>query len=327
MSVAAGFAGAAVAAALALALSWKWQLGMRRAAVGLAMIGGVGGAAALAAGAALGLPDGARALVGAAVTLAIATGVLAYRFYRDPERTAPAGEHLVVSPADGTVVYVKRSRDGRVPVASKRGREVALQELTHTDVVVGEAVVVGIAMSFLDVHVNRAPIAGRVLLRRHFAGHFGSLGRPESVFENERVTTLIGANGGLEVAVVQIASRLVRQIASFVGEGDKVALGQRIGVIRLGSQVDLVLPARRDLSVLVGEGDRVSAGTSVIAMVAAGELARRRTGASAMAGSAGAGLAGSAGAGLAGSAGSAMAGSTGSAMAGSTGSGSAGAAA
>jgi phosphatidylserine decarboxylase len=287
MSVAAGFAGAAVAAALALALAWKWQLGMARSATGLGVMAAVGGAAALAAGAALGLADGVRALLGAVLTLVVAAGVLAYRFYRDPERTAPAGEHLVVSPADGTVVYVKRCRDGRAPVASKRGREVALRELTHTDVHTGDAVVVGIAMSFLDVHVNRAPIAGRVLLRRHFPGRFGSLRRPESVFENERVTTLIGGAGGLEVAVVQIASRLVRQIASFVGEGDKVALGQRIGVIRLGSQVDLVLPARRDLSVMVGKGDRVSAGTSVIAMVGAGGLGTRRTGAAAMAGSAG----------------------------------------
>ena len=119
----------------------------------------------------------------------------------------------MVSPADGKIVYVKRSRDGRVPVASKRGEQVALAELTHTDVHADDAVVVGIAMSFLDVHVNRAPIAGRVLLHRHFPGRFGSLGRPEMVFQNERATTLIGG-AGLEVAVVQIASRLVRQARS-----------------------------------------------------------------------------------------------------------------
>ena len=86
------------------------------------------------------------------------------------------------------------------------------------------------------------------------------------VFENERTTTLI-AGDTLEVAVVQIASRLVRQIVSYVREGEDVSLGQRIGIIRLGSQVDVVLPDRRDLSVLVGEGDRVTAGTSVIATI------------------------------------------------------------
>ena len=70
-------------------------------------------------------------------------------------------------------------------------------------------------MSFLDVHVNRAPIAGRVRLRKHFPGRFGSLGKPEMVFENERATTVI-ERGGMEIAMVQIASRLVRQIAAFV---------------------------------------------------------------------------------------------------------------
>jgi len=86
------------------------------------------------------------------------------------------------------------------------------------------------------------------------------------VFQNERTTTLI-AGRKLEVGVVQIASRLVRQIGSYVSDGDEVLLGQRIGVIRLGSQVDVVIPQRRDLCVLVAEGDRVSAGTSVLATV------------------------------------------------------------
>jgi phosphatidylserine decarboxylase len=263
-----GFAGAALAALLMLPLAWKWQLGMRRSAVGLGVIAVTSGAVGLAVAGGTGLPGAARALLGAALAVLGAFGVLAYRFYRDPERTSPDGDGLVVSPADGEIVYVKRSRDGRLPVASKHGANVALEELTHTVVHERDAVVVGIAMSFLDVHVNRAPIAGRVLLRRHFPGRFGSLRRPEMVFQNERTTTLI-AGARLEVAVVQIASRLVRQIASYVSEGDDVKLGQRIGIIRLGSQVDVVLPQRRDLCVLVRTGDRVSAGTSVIATIGA----------------------------------------------------------
>ena len=85
------------------------------------------------------------------------------------------------------------------------------------------------------------------------------------VFENERATTIIEQDE-LQVAVVQIASRLVRQIASFVREGQEVAVGQRIGVIRLGSQVDLVIPAREGLKVVVYPGARVRAGESIIAM-------------------------------------------------------------
>jgi phosphatidylserine decarboxylase len=267
-STAAAWAGGLVAAVAMLPLVWKWQLGMRRCIAGLAAIAAFAGAVVLAIGGRTGLSAWEGGVLGAGFTVVVAVAILAYRFYRDPERTPPEGEGLVVSPADGEIVYVKRSRDGQVPVASKHGEHVALEELTHTALHEGEAVVVGIAMSFLDVHVNRAPIAGVVVSSRHFAGRFGSLRQPEMVFQNERTTTLI-AGRKLEVAVVQIASRLVRQIASYVGDGDEVGLGQRIGSIRLGSQVDVVIPQRRDLCVLVSKGDRVSAGTSVLATVGA----------------------------------------------------------
>ena len=96
----------------------------------------------------------------------------------------------------------------------------------------------------------------------------GSLRRPEMEFVNERATTIIEGEA-LQVAVVQIASRLVRKIFAFVSPGQSVALGQRIGVIRFGSQVDLVLPAREDLRIAVCEGERVRAGESIVATIAA----------------------------------------------------------
>jgi phosphatidylserine decarboxylase len=260
-------AGGLAATALALAPAWKWQLGLRRVALGLGALALAAAAVVTAADALAGLPAVAQAALGGALTLAGGLAVLAHRFYRDPEREPPPRGDVVISPADGEVVYVRRSRGGRLPVATKRGRDVALEELTRTPVHEGDAIVVGIGMSFLDVHVNRAPVAGEVRVCRHFAGRFGSLGRPEMVFENERATTVIAAPG-LEVAVVQIASRLVRQIASYVDEGQRVALGQRIGVIRLGSQVDVVLPDRDDVRVLVRPGDRVRAGDSVVATFA-----------------------------------------------------------
>ena len=86
-------------------------------------------------------------------------------------------------------------------------------------------------------------------------------------FANERATTVIETSTGLEVAVVQIASRLVRQIVSYVEVGERIAQGQRLGIIRLGSQVDLVLPAGDGLEVCVAPGDRVQAGESVLARV------------------------------------------------------------
>lgn len=258
------YLGAAVAAVLLLPLVWKWGLGLRRVAAGLFVIALLGGGAGHALGIALGASALLRLFFGAVLTGLGAAAVTAHWFYRDPERTPPVGDDLVVSPADGEVVYVKRSRNGRLPVSTKHGHAVALEELTRTQVHEGESIVVGIGMSFLDVHVNRSPIAGRVVLRRHFAGRFGSLRRPETAFENERATTLI-VGPKLQVAVVQIASRLVRQITGYVREGEEVHVGQRIGAIRFGSQVDVVLPYRPDLQVMVRPNDRVRAGDTVIA--------------------------------------------------------------
>lgn len=256
------FIGAALALALALPLAWKWELGMRRVALAVAVFALLAGL--LSAPFDLGLA--ARALLVAALALAISLAVLAWRFYRDPERRPPAGDGLIISPADGEVLYVREAHDGVLPVATKHGRDYALTELTKTPLRENDSIVIGIAMSFLDVHVNRAPIAGRVTLRRHFPGRFGSLGKPGVVFENERATTVIEGSG-LEVAVVQIASRLVRQIAGFVEPDDEVALGQRIGVIRLGSQVDVVLPKHPGLEIEVTPGQRTFAGKSVLARI------------------------------------------------------------
>jgi phosphatidylserine decarboxylase len=252
--------GGLIALALTLPLAWKWELGVARVARGVIVIAVV--ASALLA--LVDVADGVRVVLVAALTLLVAFAVLAYRFYRDPEREVPNRHDAIISPADGEVVYVRRSEGGKLPGATKKGRDYELVELTKTPLEADEAVVIGIGMSFLDVHVNRAPIAGQVRVRQHFPGRFGSLGRPEMVYENERATTII-SRGDIEVAVVQIASRLVRQIASFVKPGEQVGLGQRIGVIRLGSQVDVVVPLRPGLEVNVAPGDRVWAGRTVLA--------------------------------------------------------------
>jgi phosphatidylserine decarboxylase len=258
--------GIAAALALALPLAWKWELGLVRVATGLTALG-VLAAAVLAAGSTVAeMGDVVRATLVGAFTIALGIAALAYRFYRDPERSAPERDDVIVSPADGEIVYVRRSTEGMLPVAEKHGRSYPLSELVRTPLAASEAVVVGIAMSFLDVHVNRAPLAGRVAFRRHFPGLFGSLKHAEMVFRNERMTTVIERDG-LQLAVVQIASRLVRQIVSFVREGESVTMAQRIGVIRLGSQVDLVLPASEEVVVVVRPGQRVRAGETVLATI------------------------------------------------------------
>jgi phosphatidylserine decarboxylase len=257
--------GAVLAVLTVLPVAWKWGLGIARAVVVTILL-------ALAAGAVVALLDAPLAIgplvKGALVwagTLLLSSCVLLWRFYRDPERTAPEDSTAIVSPADGEVVYVRRFRQGVLPASNKRGRTHTLQELVRTSLASDDAIVVGIGLSFLDVHVSRAPTGGRIALQRHFPGRFGSLRQPEMVFENERATTVI-ERPDLQLAVVLIASRLVRQIVPFVGEGDNVGMGQRIGTIRLGSQVDLVLPADGTVEIKVEPGERVVAGESIVAV-------------------------------------------------------------
>jgi phosphatidylserine decarboxylase len=250
-----------------LPLAWKWVLGMRRTAVAVTALS-VAISMMMEMTAPLFQHAGGMLLKAAAnwlLTLLAAFSLLAYRFFRDPEREVPLTPNVIVSPADGEVLYVRQSQDGTLPVSTKRGCNYTLCELTKTPLQTKDAVVIGIGMSFLDVHVNRAPIAGLIASQRHFRGLFGSLRRPEMIFHNERMTTIVQSDD-LQVAVVQIASRLVRQICSFVRESQHVELGQRIGMIRFGSQVDLVLPLGPDLEVTVKPGEKVTAGQSVVAV-------------------------------------------------------------
>jgi phosphatidylserine decarboxylase len=256
--------GALLALATAMPLAWKWRLGVVRSmliVVGLVLAAGL---AVAAVGTLVDLPSAVAVGLVWLLGVSLAAAAVLYRFFRDPERLAPDGEGLIVSPADGEIVYVREARGGVLPVSTKLGRDYLLGELTKTPLASDDAVVIGIAMSFLDVHVNRAPIGGRVTILRRFPGLFGSLRRPEMIFENERATVVI-EQGDLQVAVVQIASRLVRRIVAYVEEGEDVVAGQRIGMIRFGSQVDLILPLRDKLRVTAEPGDRVSAGETILA--------------------------------------------------------------
>ena len=205
----------------------------------------------------------ARASVVLVVALFASAAVGLWRFYRDPERSPPADDDAILSPADGQVVYVRHAERGELPVLTKSGRNYTVEELTHTSLEEDSVVVIGIALNFLDVHVNRSPVGGSVSHAERHPGAFYSLKRPEAVFENERATIVVqGARG--DVATVLIASRLVRRIVLYVKAIDRVVPGARIGAIRFGSQADVIF-ARESARVLVEVGDRVRAGETVIA--------------------------------------------------------------
>jgi phosphatidylserine decarboxylase len=250
-----------------LPLAWKWQLGVLRIGALVTLMTLLAGLIVAFIGSRLSI----ALLLQVGLTWLIAVlavfAFLAYRFYRDPERSVSDLPGVIVSPADGKVIYIRESHDGMLPISTKHGQDYPLRELTKLPFYMEQTVVIGISMNFMDVHVNRAPIAGRIAFQRHFPGSFGSLRHPDMVFENERSTTVFEREE-LQVAVVQIASRLVRQIVSFVSEGQSMVLGQRFGVIRFGSQVDMVVPSLDSLELLVKPGDTVKAGLSIIARYA-----------------------------------------------------------
>jgi phosphatidylserine decarboxylase len=195
--------------------------------------------------------------VGAFVTIVL------WRFYRDPERTSPKVADSVLSPADGRVIYIRRIDEGVIPDSHKHGRRMLLAELSQSSLAKRRVWQIGISMVFTDVHVNRSPIDGKVTLLHHRPGQFLSLRHQNALGVNERQTIVI-ENERVQLAVIQIASRLVRRIEAFIREGDAVAIGQRIGVIKLGSQVDLIIPEASVAAIDVKLGQSLVAGQTVV---------------------------------------------------------------
>ncbi len=256
----------ALALGLVLPLSLKWRIGLKTAVPWSLFVGSATGTLwswDWLRGEKIGLVPLAAAEF---LTIALASAaVVAFMFYRDPERAAPQREGVLVSPADGTVVYVKRVNDGQVASSEKGRRSFKLNELSELGAA-RSGFLIGVGMNLLNVHVNRAPFRARVAATRRTEGGFGSLREEGTVLRNERFTTVLD-DGNLKIAVVQIASRLVRRIVSYLEEGQQVDIGQRIGMIRFGSQVDTIIPDAPGLRVKVTSGDTVRAGVTVIAEV------------------------------------------------------------
>lgn len=257
-------AGIGIAAIVILPIALKWQLPRRAVGVWTVAVGAVGGALWFEV---LGVSSltWQWALLQAVTVGVLSVAFLAAAFYRDPERATPQGSGLIVSPADGTVLYARRFSGGQVPPIVKHGVPLDLTELARVDI--GNAgYVIGIGMHLANVHVNRAPVAGVASSLQHVPGSFVSLRRPGATVVNERFTTVIEGDG-IRVVVVQIASRLVRRIVSYLDEGETVARGQRIGVIKFGSQVDIILPESPNLELVAKPGDKVFAGVTTIGVL------------------------------------------------------------
>lgn len=257
---------AVVLGSLLLALaSWKWALPGARSGLIIALAAVV----ALASGLALmraGLAWPLTFILTGIIQGVVYCGAILWLFYRDPERAVPEAPGLVLSPADGTVIYVRQLEAGEPLRSEKNGAMILLDEVRDTAFAREALWQVGISMVFTDIHVNRAPIKGTLTLARHKPGKFLSLRRQEALNLNERQTLVIEDHDqDIQVMIVQIASRLVRQIVAYVKEGELLERGQRVGMIRFGSQVDLFLPVRSVSQPEVEVGQYLTAGVTVVA--------------------------------------------------------------
>jgi phosphatidylserine decarboxylase len=171
-------------------------------------------------------------------------------FFRDPVRVTPQGDGLIVAPADGLITMIQP-----MPLPPELVGPNALGE--------APLVRVSIFMSVFDVHINRTPIAGTIKQVIYIAGKFVNADLDKASEENERQHFVVEDRNGRRVGFTQIAGLVARRIVAFTKPGDMVAAGQRIGLIRFGSRVDVFLPAGYEP--LVALGQRSIAGETVLA--------------------------------------------------------------
>jgi phosphatidylserine decarboxylase len=169
-------------------------------------------------------------------------------FFRDPVRTTPTDPKLIIAPADGLVTMITRAS--------------APPELSADGGLTGEFTRVSIFMSVFDVHINRSPIAGHVRRIAYVPGKFLNADLDKASEANERQHFLVERDDGVAIGFTQIAGLVARRIIAFVKEGDIVGAGERVGLIRFGSRVDVYLPAGTGSQVLLGQ--RTIAGETVL---------------------------------------------------------------
>ncbi len=185
--------------------------------------------------------------------LALSAGVFA--FFRDPERVVPQSDNSIVAPADGLVSLITQTEPPPELTIDDGSGTPGLPE--------GPVTRISIFMSVFDVHINRAPIAGAIRRVIYIPGKFVNADLDKASEENERQHILVDRGDGVQIGFTQIAGLVARRIVPFVKPGDTVAKGQRVGLIRFGSRVDVYLPAGTAPKVLLGQ--KIIAGETILA--------------------------------------------------------------
>jgi len=175
------------------------------------------------------------------VVLAVFLTAFTLYFFRDPERITPEKENIVVSPADGRVLFVKEVLDDRF--------------------IKGKAKQVSVFMSPLNVHVNRIPITGKVDYLKYIKGEYIAAFEDKASERNERNEIGISSSAG-KVLFIQVAGFVARRIVCELKQGENVSIGNRFGMIKFGSRVDIIVPV--EWSVKVKKDDNVTAGETIL---------------------------------------------------------------
>ena len=178
-----------------------------------------------------------------------------YYFFRDPKRTIPVRDGLLVSPADGVISLIEKT----MPPPEL---DIEKEELTR----------ISVFMNVFNCHVNRSPIAGKVMEINYRPGKFFNASLDKASVDNERNSLVLQVPDGRQIVVVQIAGLVARRIVSFVKPKQTLRIGQRFGLIRFGSRVDIYLPT--GVQPLVCIGQIMVSGETVIADLNSKELAR-----------------------------------------------------
>jgi phosphatidylserine decarboxylase len=176
-----------------------------------------------------------------AAALALAVTLFIIYFFRNPQRSIPAIENAVVAPADGVIIYLGEAHE------------------EHLD---AEMLKISIFMSVFNVHVNRVPFAGRVLDVFRKSGKFLDARNERATFENEQSGIILETEKGVKLVFIQVAGLIARRIISYPCKGDLLRRGDRYGLIRFGSRVDIYLP--KDIALRVAIGEKTVAGETIL---------------------------------------------------------------
>lgn len=176
---------------------------------------------------------------------------MSYVFFRDPTRIPPEGEEKVLAPADGTVIEISHE-----------------QEENYLKC---KAIKIAIFMSLFSVHVNRISYGGKVEFIKHIAGRFLDARSPKSSSQNEHnMIGILTNDGQTRILIKQIAGKVARRIVCDCTVGDNVERGQRFGMIKFGSRLEVFIPEDADFKLAVKEGEKVHAGTTVLGVLKIG---------------------------------------------------------